>query len=183
MIEVCESEETSRGEQHQEILGIIFAGILRMLLTSIEDARRNNMFINLPKFAAFMKYLSAGSGVGLHCDHVTSQVTHCSNHMILGGTVSVGEREKWWERVETSSNPYHKDRLLNGDLHSYWDSMGRTGSHWIRIFVKKGFVVRKLYLHVDSKDGSKMPQQVAVSGGPHPHDLTDLSSVRQTLVL
>ena len=59
---MCESEETSRGEQHQEILGIIFAGILRMLLTAIEDARRNNMFINLPKFAAFMKYLSAGSG-------------------------------------------------------------------------------------------------------------------------
>ena len=62
LIEVFESDEAGRGDQHVEILGIIFAGILRMLLTAIEDARRNNMFINLPKFAAFMKYLSAGSG-------------------------------------------------------------------------------------------------------------------------
>ena len=73
LIEICESEETSRGEQHQEILGIIFAGIMRMLLTAIEDARRNKMFINLPKFAAFMKYLSAGSGelCTMSCDLYT----------------------------------------------------------------------------------------------------------------
>lgn len=96
--------------------------------------------------------------------------------------MSVGEREKWWERIETSSNPYHKDRLLNGNLHDEWDSMGRTGSHWIRITVKKGFIVRKLYLHVDSKDVSKMPQQVIVSAGPHSHDLTDLSTVKYTFV-
>lgn len=95
----------------------------------------------------------------------------------LGGTVSVGEKEKWWERIETSSNPYQKDRLLNGNLHDPWTTMGRTGSHWIRIFVKKGFIVRKLYLHVDTKDQSKMPQQVIVSAGPHPHALTDLSTV------
>ena len=72
VIDVCESEESGRGQQHQEILGIIFAGILRMLLTAIEDARRNNMFINLPKFAAFMKYLSAGSGELSPTGHVTS---------------------------------------------------------------------------------------------------------------
>lgn len=63
MIEVCEGGEASRGAQHQEILGIIFAGVLRMLLTAIEDARRNKMCIGLPKFAAFMKYLSAGTGM------------------------------------------------------------------------------------------------------------------------
>ena len=93
--------------------------------------------------------------------------------------MSVGEREKWWERVEVSSNSYHKERILNGNLHESWESSGRTGSHWIRIFVKKGFVIRKLYLHVEAKDKSKMPQQVIVSAGPHPHDLTDLSTVRE----
>ena len=97
----------------------------------------------------------------------------------LGGTLSVGEREKWWERVEVSSNSYHKERLLNGNLHECWESSGRTGSHWIRIFVKKGFVLRKLYLHVEAKDKSKVPQQVTVSAGPHPHDLSDLSTVRK----
>ena len=91
--------------------------------------------------------------------------------------MSVGEREKWWERVEVSSNSYHKQRILNGNFHESWESSGRTGSHWIRIFVKKGFVLRKLYIHVEAKDKSKMPQQVTVSAGPHPHDLTDLSTV------
>ena len=165
-----------------EILGIIFAGILRMLLTSIEDARRNNMFINLPKFAAFMKYLSAGSGNGWNivrsCD--MSCDVSCD---FSGGTVSVGEREKWWERVEVSSNSYHKERILNGNLHESWESSGRTGAHWIRIFVKKGFVIRKLYMHVEAKDKSKMPQQVIVSAGPHPQDLTDLSTVRTMAIL
>ena len=95
--------------------------------------------------------------------------------------MSVGEREKWWERVEVSSNNYHKERILNGNLHESWESSGRTGSHWIRIFVKKGFVLRKLYLHVEAKDTSKMPQQVIVSAGHHPKDLTDLSTVTPTL--
>ena len=95
--------------------------------------------------------------------------------------MSVGEREKWWERVEVSSNNYHKERILNGNLHESWESSGRTGSHWIRIFVKKGFVLRKLYLHVEAKDKSKMPQQVIVSAGQHPKDLTDLSTVTPKL--
>jgi hypothetical protein len=81
-----------------------------------------------------------------------------------------------------SSNNYHKERILNGNLHESWESSGRTGSHWIRIFVKKGFVLRKLYLHVEAKDKAKMPQQVIVSAGQHSKDLTDLSTVRPTLL-
>lgn len=91
----------------------------------------------------------------------------------------MGEREKWWEHLETSSNHYHKDRLLSGNLHEDWESQGRTGSHWIRITVKKGFIVRKLFLHVDCKDASKMPEQVTVSAGRHAHNLTDISTVRE----
>ena len=72
LVDVLESGESSRGAQHQEILGIIFAGILRMLLTAIEDARRNKMFVNLPRFAAFMKYLSAGTGKSCSSSHVTN---------------------------------------------------------------------------------------------------------------
>ena len=91
----------------------------------------------------------------------------------------MGARERWWERIETSSNHWHQERLLNENLHEYWESSGRTGSHWIRIFIKKGFIVRKLYLHVDPKDGPRMPQQVVVSGGRHLHDLRDISTVRR----
>lgn len=91
--------------------------------------------------------------------------------------MSVGEREQWWDRFETSSNHWQKDKLFNGILYDYWETQGRTGYHWIRIYIKKGFRLRKLYLHVDPKELSKMPEQVSVAAGLHAHDLRDISTV------
>ena len=61
--EKCGSEQASRAQLQQKILGIIFSGVLQLILSSIEDARRSRTLVNVPKFSAFIKYLSAGSGV------------------------------------------------------------------------------------------------------------------------
>lgn len=62
LLEQCDTRESRRATHHQTILSIIFSGLLQMVLSNIEEARRSDYLITLPKFTAFIKYLSAGSG-------------------------------------------------------------------------------------------------------------------------
>ena len=56
-------DKLTDAERNQKIIRIIFAGIMEMILTGIEDSRRAWTPLYVPKFSAFVKYLSAGSGV------------------------------------------------------------------------------------------------------------------------
>ena len=54
----------------------------------------------------------------------------------------MSERDQCFEKMEVSSSSYRKSRLVDGDSSSYWESSGRSGSHWIRLHMKKGMVIR-----------------------------------------
>ncbi|KAL2097516.1 hypothetical protein ACEWY4_006723 [Coilia grayii] len=55
--------------------------------------------------------------------------------------------------------------LTDGDNETYWESDGMQGQHWIRLHMKRGTVVNKLMLTVDSTDDNYMPKRVTVFGG------------------
>ncbi|KAL7849337.1 hypothetical protein SRHO_G00209600 [Serrasalmus rhombeus] len=55
--------------------------------------------------------------------------------------------------------------LTDGDTETYWESDGMQGQHWIRLHMKRGTVVNKLILTVDSTDDTYMPKRVTVFGG------------------
>ncbi|MCJ8740455.1 hypothetical protein PDJAM_G00059400 [Pangasius djambal] len=55
--------------------------------------------------------------------------------------------------------------LTDGDTETYWESDGMQGQHWIRLHMKRGTVVSKLLLRVDSTDDTYMPKRVTVYGG------------------
>uniref|UniRef100_A0A7N8XT03 HECT domain containing 3 n=1 Tax=Mastacembelus armatus TaxID=205130 RepID=A0A7N8XT03_9TELE len=55
--------------------------------------------------------------------------------------------------------------LTDGDTETYWESDGMQGQHWIRLHMKRGTVVNKLILAVDSTDDNYMPKRVTVFGG------------------
>ncbi|XP_049602733.1 E3 ubiquitin-protein ligase HECTD3 isoform X1 [Syngnathus scovelli] len=55
--------------------------------------------------------------------------------------------------------------LTDGDNKTYWESDGMQGQHWIRLHMKRGTVVNKLILTVDSTDDNYMPKRVTVYGG------------------
>ncbi|KAF4086499.1 hypothetical protein AMELA_G00107190 [Ameiurus melas] len=55
--------------------------------------------------------------------------------------------------------------LTDGDTETYWESDGMQGQHWIRLHMKRGTVVSKLMLRVDSTDDTYMPKRVTVYGG------------------
>ena len=63
---------------------------------------------------------------------------------VLSG--SAGVQEQCWERIEVSSGNYHKDHLTDGNKLTYWESSGRSGSHWIRVHVKKDVTIRYAFL-------------------------------------
>ncbi|XP_060940191.1 E3 ubiquitin-protein ligase HECTD3-like [Limanda limanda] len=55
--------------------------------------------------------------------------------------------------------------LTDGDTETYWESDGSQGQHWIRLHMKRGTVVNKLILNVNSTDDNYMPRKVTVFGG------------------
>ncbi|XP_031150221.1 E3 ubiquitin-protein ligase HECTD3 [Sander lucioperca] len=55
--------------------------------------------------------------------------------------------------------------LTDGDVETFWESDGMQGQHWIRLHMKRGTVVNKLILTVDSTDDNYMPKRITVFGG------------------
>ncbi|XP_057189975.1 E3 ubiquitin-protein ligase HECTD3 isoform X2 [Triplophysa rosa] len=68
--------------------------------------------------------------------------------------------------VSSSSDPSGgASCLTDGDTETFWESDGMQGQHWIRLHMKRGTVVNKLILTVDSTDDNYMPKRVTVYGG------------------
>lgn len=84
---------------------------------------------------------------------------------------------KCYRRIETSSNGGDIDRLTNGETSSFWQSDGSARSHWIRLQLKPGILLRHLSIAVASGDQSYMPQQVAVTVGKHPNRLHEIREI------
>lgn len=56
--------------------------------------------------------------------------------------MGTAKKEPCWEKLEVSSGTYRKGRLTDGSLDTYWESSGRSGSHWVRLTIKKGTIIR-----------------------------------------
>ncbi|CAI8007075.1 Cullin-9, partial [Geodia barretti] len=155
MNELIEANKLTEAERNQKIIRIIFAGMMEMMLNSVEDSRRAWSPLFVPKFSAFVKYLSAGSGGGL----------------------SMALRDNCWEKTEVSSNSHRSSRILDNDSSTYWESTGRNGSHWLRLYMKRGLIIKKLCMDVNPSDSSYMPQRITVQGGVAADHVEDLSTV------
>ncbi|XP_043938838.1 zinc finger ZZ-type and EF-hand domain-containing protein 1 [Protopterus annectens] len=84
---------------------------------------------------------------------------------------------KCFRRIETSSNCGDIDRLTNGETSSFWQSDGSARSHWIRLRLKPGIILRHLSFAVAAGDQSYMPQQVSVTVGKHPNRLHEIREI------
>ncbi|XP_010155129.1 PREDICTED: E3 ubiquitin-protein ligase HECTD3-like, partial [Eurypyga helias] len=59
-----------------------------------------------------------------------------------------------------------------------WESNGPQGQHWVRLNMKKGTIVKKLWLVLDGQSHSYIPRRVAVYGG----ELDRLYHLRTVLI-
>nr|XP_014350786.1 PREDICTED: E3 ubiquitin-protein ligase HECTD3 [Latimeria chalumnae] len=80
---------------------------------------------------------------------------------------NLGSIKQYVDSVDVSS--YTEDWnlwcLTDGYNDTYWESDGSHGQHWIRLHMKKGTIIKKLFLTVDARDDNYMPKRVAVYGG------------------
>ncbi|XP_062872482.1 E3 ubiquitin-protein ligase HECTD3 [Trichomycterus rosablanca] len=59
--------------------------------------------------------------------------------------------------------------LTDGDIDTFWESDGLQGQHWIRLHMKRGTIVNKLIMMMDSSDDTYLPKRVCVYGGEGEH--------------
>ena len=85
---------------------------------------------------------------------------------------------KCFKTLEVSTNTADSYRLTNGDFQSYWQSDGSARSHWIRLRMRSGVVIKQLHIAVNASDQSYMPQLVSVSVGNSVHSLHEIKEVR-----
>uniref|UniRef100_A0A8U8CD10 Uncharacterized protein n=1 Tax=Geospiza parvula TaxID=87175 RepID=A0A8U8CD10_GEOPR len=68
--------------------------------------------------------------------------------------------------------------LTDNLTYTFWESNGPPGQHWVRLNMKKGAIVKRLWLILDVQSNSHVPRRVAVYGGT----LSRLQHLRTVLV-
>ncbi|ETE66321.1 Cullin-9, partial [Ophiophagus hannah] len=125
---------------YQKMTATILAGCIQMVLNQIEEHRHSHQPINVPFFDVFLHYLCHG----------------CSTEV---------KEDKCWERVEVSSNSQQANKLVDGNVKTYWESNGTTGSHYINVYMNHGVIIQQMSLLVASEDSSYMPARIIVMAG------------------
>lgn len=86
------------------------------------------------------------------------------NNTIQKDTI-LGNISQYVESIEVSSESGSVATLTDGDPETFWESDGSQGRHWIRLKMKQGTVVKRLFITVDSRDDNYMPSRVQIYGG------------------
>jgi hypothetical protein len=79
------------------------------------------------------------------------------------------------KRVEVSTNKCAKRFLTDGRPDTFWQSDGRSGQHWVRLYVEPDALVTGLAIQVHAGDGNYCPSLVDVLAGDTP---TNIKRVR-----
>ena len=85
--------------------------------------------------------------------HIRGYADHASIYGIIiffvldlllceGGPLKSGSKESGFDKAEVSSNSFRLQKLFDGDSSTYWESSGRSGTHWIRLHFHHGMVIK-----------------------------------------
>ncbi|XP_064003765.1 E3 ubiquitin-protein ligase HECTD3-like isoform X2 [Pogoniulus pusillus] len=80
--------------------------------------------------------------------------------------------------VSSQAEDCEAARLTDNQTYTFWESNGPPGQHWVRLNMKKGTIVKKLWLTLDGQSSSYAPRRVAVYGGT----LNRLQHLRTVLI-
>ncbi|XP_053929593.1 E3 ubiquitin-protein ligase HECTD3 [Cuculus canorus] len=78
--------------------------------------------------------------------------------------------------VSSETDDYSVAHLTDNQAHTFWESNGPVGKHWVRLNMKRGTIVKKLWLMLNGQCNSYVPRRVAVYGGA-PNRLQHLRTV------
>nr|XP_010593610.2 E3 ubiquitin-protein ligase HECTD3 isoform X2 [Loxodonta africana] len=80
---------------------------------------------------------------------------------------NLGSVKQYVESIDVSSytEEFNVSCLTDSNADTYWESDGSQCQHWVRLTMKKGTIVKRLLLTVDTTDDNFMPKRVVVYGG------------------
>ncbi|XP_042852858.1 E3 ubiquitin-protein ligase HECTD3 isoform X5 [Panthera tigris] len=98
---------------------------------------------------------------------------------------NLGSVKQYVESIDVSSytEEFNVSCLTDSNADTYWESDGSQCQHWVRLTMKKGTIVKKLLLTVDTTDDNFMPKRVVIYGGEGDNlkKLSDVS-IDETLI-
>ncbi|XP_074642491.1 E3 ubiquitin-protein ligase HECTD3-like [Tubulanus polymorphus] len=123
-----------------------------------------------PDVSAVSKMRSTPNLWSKDCD--ADLVKFLSSEKVTPVNENLGSMKYYVENIEVSTycdRAFCEDgvaeNLTDGDGETFWESDGQQGNHWVRLQMKKGTIIKKLYIVVDAEDGNYIPHHIVVSGG------------------
>lgn len=95
---------------------------------------------------------------------------------LMGGASNHGKGKEHFINITSSTEESEVSNVLDPDPEVYWESDGRTGTHWLRFFLTPGTIIEQLSIVVDPDDGSYLPRRVVVKVGSSPSNVTMVHS-------
>ncbi|XP_067937945.1 E3 ubiquitin-protein ligase HECTD3-like [Watersipora subatra] len=93
-------------------------------------------------------------------------------------SLNLGTIKNFVDQVTASTSCDHdfEEKLTDGNNETFWESDGNHGQHWIRLKMKSGTVISRLYITIAMDDENYLPEHVVVAGG----ELDDMAILEDT---
>lgn len=126
--------------------------------------RKKNISVVLPDEAAVERLRHVPKTWTMEHDEVLVRLM--SKHLSPENE-QLGSIKNYVESIDVSSfiDEFGASCLTDGDTDTYWESDGTQGQHWIQLRMKKGTIVKKLSVTVDSSDDNYLPSKIVIQGG------------------
>nr|XP_003220311.2 PREDICTED: LOW QUALITY PROTEIN: E3 ubiquitin-protein ligase HECTD3 [Anolis carolinensis] len=160
-------ESTERIQRQQQLFGIDYKPVIRW--EQVVDVTYSLRLGAKPKImdpdaAAVERLRFVPPTWSYECDE---DLVHFLHDHIGKEDENLGSVKQYVDSIDVSSytEEFNVSCLTDNHADTYWESDGSQGQHWVRLNMKKGTIIKKLFLSVDTTDENFMPKRVAVYGG------------------
>ncbi|XP_048352996.1 E3 ubiquitin-protein ligase HECTD3 [Sphaerodactylus townsendi] len=160
-------ESMERIQRQQQLFGVDYKPVIRWeqvvdLTYSLRLGAKPK--IMEPDVAAVEKLRFVPPTWSYECDE---DLVHFLYDHIGKEDENLGSIKQYVDSIDVSSytEEFNVSCLTDNHADTYWESDGSQGQHWVRLNMKKGTIIKKLFLTVDTTDENFMPKRVAVYGG------------------
>uniref|UniRef100_A0A803TXP4 HECT domain E3 ubiquitin protein ligase 3 n=1 Tax=Anolis carolinensis TaxID=28377 RepID=A0A803TXP4_ANOCA len=158
-------ESTERIQRQQQLFGIDYKPVISKWWDVTYSLRLGaKPKIMDPDAAAVERLRFVPPTWSYECDE---DLVHFLHDHIGKEDENLGSVKQYVDSIDVSSytEEFNVSCLTDNHADTYWESDGSQGQHWVRLNMKKGTIIKKLFLSVDTTDENFMPKRVAVYGG------------------
>ncbi|XP_025889253.1 E3 ubiquitin-protein ligase HECTD3 [Nothoprocta perdicaria] len=173
-------ESVERMQWQQQMFGVDYKPAVSW--EQVVDLTYSTRLGGNPRFmdqdeAAVQKLRSLPASWSYECDLELARFLYDHSERELKGLDCMKEHVNSLD-VSSQAENFNASHLTDGRTDTFWESEGPQGEHWVRLYMKKGSIIKKLWLLLESQTLSYIPRRVAVYGG----ELNRLQHLRSILI-